>query len=115
MNELIFFLHIWIVLAFALGALRLGQAALTAFIGLQGVLANLLVVKQMSLFGLTVTCSDVFSIGGILSLNLLQEYFGKDAAKRAVNISLGALLFFALMSQIHLFYQPAPFDATHGA
>lgn len=69
----------------------------------------------MSLFGLTVTCSDVFSIGGILSLNLLQEYFGRDAAKHAVKISVGALLFFALMSQIHLLYQPSLFDAVHGA
>lgn len=115
MNELLFFSHILLVVAFALIALRLGKTALIAFIALQGILANLFVVKQMSLFGFSVTCSDVFAIGGILSLNLLQEYFGKDSAKMAVRISLASLLFFAVMSQFNLFYAPTPFDSTHNA
>lgn len=115
MNELIFFCHILAVIGFSLAALRLGKGALTAFIALQGVLANLFVVKQMTLFGFSVTCSDVFAIGGILSLNLLQEYFGKESAKRAVRISLISLLFFALMTQIHLLYEPTSFDTTHAA
>lgn len=115
MNEWLFFSHVLIVLGFALLALRLGQGALVAFIALQGVLANLFVVKQISLFGFSVTCSDVFAIGAILSLNLLQEHFGKEAAKQATKISLVALLFFALMAQIHLFYQPTPADTTHTA
>lgn len=115
MNELIFLGHTLIVVGFALGALRLGAMALTALIALFGVLANLFVVKQMTLFGFSVTCSDVFAIGGILSLNLLQEYFGKESAQKAIKISLWALLFFALMAQIHLLYTPASHDMTHGA
>lgn len=115
MNELIFLCHIFVVIGFSLGALRLGQGALIAFIALQGVLANLFVVKQMDLFGFSVTCSDVFAIGGILSLNLLQEYFGREKAKMAVKISFGALLFFALMTQIHLAYIPNGFDTTQGS
>ncbi len=103
------------VLGFVLISLRLGKSALIALIALQGVLANLFVVKQISFFGFAVTCSDVFAIGGILSLNLLQEYFGKPAAKQAVTISLAALLFFALMSQIHLLYIPTELDSTQHA
>lgn len=115
MNEVLFLAHVWIVIVFVLIALRLGSASLTALIAVQGILANLFVVKQMQLFGFSVTCSDVFAIGGILSLNLLQEYFGKDAAKRAVKISLGALLFFVAMSQIHLLYTPTSVDTTHNS
>ncbi len=115
MNELVFLFHIFIVIGFVLGALRLGKSALISFIALQGVLANLFVVKQMELFGFSVTCSDVFAIGGILSLNLLQEYFGKESAKQAVKISVATLLFFAFMSQIHLLYSPAVFDTTQEA
>lgn len=115
MNELVFFASILVVIAFALGALRLGKSALIAMIALQGIVANLFVVKQMSLFGFSVTCSDVFSIGGILSLNLLQEYFGRESAAKAIQISLLALVFFACMSQIHLLYVPSAFDYTHGA
>lgn len=112
MNELLFFFHIFLVVGFALISLRLGQVALIAFITLQGVLANLFVVKQMELFGFAITCSDVFAVGGILSLNLLQEYFGREAANYATRLSLGALLFFAIMSQIQLLYIPTEMDGT---
>lgn len=114
-NELCFLFHVGAVIAFVLLALRMGRGALVALIALLGVLANLFVVKQMSLFGFSVTCSDVFAVGGILSLNLLQEYFGKERAKQAVQISLFSLVFFALMSQIHLFYLPTALDTTQGA
>jgi len=114
-NELIFLLHSISVVLFALIALRLGKSALIVMVALQGVLANIFVVKQVSLFGFAVTCSDVFSIGGILSLNLLQEYFGKEAAKGAIKISLLVLLFFACMSQIHLLYVPSALDSTHSS
>ncbi len=115
MNEIFFLLHIVLVIGFVLGALRLGKTGLIALIALQGVFANLFVIKQISLLGFSVTCSDVFAIGGILSLNLLQEYFGKEAAKEAVKISLISLLFFALMSQMHLLYFPTAFDTAQTA
>ena len=115
MNEGLFFFAIFAVLAFVLWALRLGKTALVALIALQGVLANLFVIKQMSCFGLSITCSDVFSIGGMLALNLLQEYFGKEEAVKAVKASLLALLFFALMAQVHLWYVPSFSDTTQGA
>ena len=63
MNELIFLFHILLVLSFVLGALRLGKNALLSLLALQAILANLFVVKQISLFGFAVTCSDVFAIG----------------------------------------------------
>lgn len=115
MNEFVFLSHIIVVIAFVLISLRLGKSSLIALIALQGVLANLFVVKQMSLLGFSVTCSDVFAIGCILSLNLLQEYFGKESAKQATRISLLTLLFFAFASQIHLLYVPTPLDVTQTA
>jgi hypothetical protein len=114
-NELIFLFHIVTVIAFIFAALRLGKSALSAFIAMQAVLANLFVVKQISLFRFSVTCSDVFAIGSILSLNLLQEYFGKEAAKHAARISFLLLLFFAIASQIHLSYLPTLLDTTQSA
>ena len=114
-NEFIFLFHIFLVVASVLLGLRLGKSALIALVALQGVLANFFVVKQIFLFGFSVTCSDVFAVGCILSLNLLQEYFGKESAKKAAQVSLLSLIFFAIMSQIHLFYAPTSFDTTHEA
>lgn len=110
MNELLFFSHTFLVIAFVLWAARLGKSSLIALIALQGVLANLFVVKQMSLFGFSVTCSDVFSVGAIFALNLLQEYYGRDSARLALKISLLSLLFFSCMSQLHLLYLPLGSD-----
>lgn len=115
MNELLFFGHVFLVVGFLFAALKRGSAALTALIALQAVFANLFVVKQMLFFGLEVTCSDVYAIGGLLALNVLQEFFGKEAAKKAIGISFLASVFFAVMAQVHLLYAPSSFDQTHGA
>jgi queuosine precursor transporter len=115
MNEILFFSHIILIFLFLAAAVRLGQGVLTVFIALTSVLANLFVVKQMTLFGFQVTCSDVFAVGGILGLNLLQDLYGKEAARRAIRSSIFAMILFTLMSQIHLFYSPTMFDQTQSA
>lgn len=116
-NELIFLLHCSCISLFALGALWLGREALVGFICLQAILANLFVVKQITLLGLNATASDAFTVGGVLGLNLLQEYYGQDEAKKAIWISFFMLVFYGIVSQIHLAYIPSSFDTmqTHFA
>ncbi len=111
MNELLFFMHTLIIIGMTFGALRLGKEALIALIALFAVFANLFVLKQTILFGLMVTCSDVFSVGCILGLNLIQEVFGKEEAKKACIISFFAMAVFAILSQIHLYYQQISLDS----
>jgi hypothetical protein len=100
MNELIFILHTVFISLTALGALYLGQAALVAFVCLQCVLANLFVIKQITLFSFTATCSDAFTIGSVLGLNLLQEYYGREITRKTIWINFILLLFYAVVSQI---------------
>ena len=90
----------------------MGKETLIACFSIQAVLSNLFVTKQMECFGLTITCSDVFTIGAVLSLNLLQEYFGKKLAKKAIWIVFFLLLFFIFMAEIHLLYVPSAFDTV---
>src|SRR3990167_6154806 len=110
MNESIFFLHLFCVLGFLYGALWLGPLALTALIAVAACLANLFILKQITLFGLSLTCTDVFMIASMVGLNLMQEYFGKKVAHRAAMVSFFTLLFFFAMSVIHLLYRPALSD-----
>jgi len=112
MNELIFVLHVSVVLAFCFFSLKLGKKALVAFMALLAVLANLFVQKQIDLFGLTITCTDVFSIGAMFSFNLLQEFFGQKEGRKAIKITFFLLFFFALMSKVHLLYLPSTLDTT---
>ncbi|OGB97625.1 hypothetical protein A3F06_03790 [candidate division TM6 bacterium RIFCSPHIGHO2_12_FULL_36_22] len=112
-NEFIFIIHILAISIGNIVALRLGKEALVTFLCLQALLANLFVTKQVLLFGLCVTCTDSFIIGCDLSLNLLQEYFGKKIASKTIWISFTALLFYLVMTQIQLWYLPNCYDIMH--
>lgn len=106
MNELIFFCHVLFVIGSIFVSLKFGKIALHMIAASMAVFANLFVIKEMSLFGLTVTCSDVYSVGVIFSLNLLQEFFGKEEAKRAIYYCFAAMFFFGIVSFFHLSYVP---------
>jgi len=113
MNELIFLFHILIVIFFLGFSLRLGKTPLIIFIVLQTLCANIFVLKQINLFTLTVTSSDVYIVGAMLSLNILQEHFGEKIAKKAIYFSFYFSIFFLLMSMMHIIYLPSSSDQFH--
>jgi uncharacterized integral membrane protein (TIGR00697 family) len=112
-NELIFFGHALLISSASLIALRLGASALISFVSTCCILANLFVIKQVTLLGLSATGSDAFTIGAVLGLNMLQEYYGKQSARSAIAINFFLLVFYAIMSQIHLAYIPSSADIMH--
>ena len=113
MNELILFFQIGIISLFLIIALRLGKEALVTFTVLQMVLANLFVLKQTTLFGLQATSADALAVGSFLGFNLLQEFFSRQLAKKTIAITFVFLIFYALMSRVHLLYMPSGIDTTH--
>ena len=115
MNEVTFFLHIFSLLLFILLALRLGKEALIGCLAIQIILGNLFVLKQMECFGLQITCTDVYTIGSLLTMNLLQSIFGIQLARKTL-LTLFFLLFLVMiMSQFQLYYTPSAYDRHHGA
>ncbi|KKQ49546.1 MAG: hypothetical protein US69_C0004G0030 [candidate division TM6 bacterium GW2011_GWF2_38_10] len=112
-NEIIFFFHLVGIIVLTGAALWLGELALGALLCLLGVLSNVFVAKQIMLFGWAVTCSDVYAVGCIFCLNLIQEFFGRVQARRVIITSFFCLAVFLFMSQMHLVYVPNQFDVTH--
>jgi len=112
-NEFLFFTQIVIVIGMGILSLKLGRDALIALFCLQGILANMLILKQITLFSLNVTATDVFTIGSILSLNLIQEYFGKNAAQKAILINLTMTLFYLAITFSHGAFIQNSFDSMH--
>jgi len=110
MNELIFLFHLICISATTLIMLKFGIEALCSFLCVQAILANLFVIKQISLFGFNATASDVYIVGSVLTLNLIQEYYGKEKARMTIWISFGLLIFYTVVSQIHIAYIPSPTD-----
>lgn len=115
MNEFVFFIQTICVVGFSFLALNFGSAALATWITVQALIANLFVLKQVTLFGFQVTASDTFAIGSLMGLNLLQEYYGREEAKKASILCFFFLLFFAIVSQLHLFYQPNEADFSQAS
>jgi uncharacterized integral membrane protein (TIGR00697 family) len=115
MNEIIFFIHVSLLIGLSVFSLKTGEKALTCFIVLMGILSNLFVLKQIQLFSLTVTASDAYAICGIFSLNMIQEYYGEKAAKKTVFINFFFLFIFGILSTIHIQYIPSIFDKTQHA
>lgn len=115
LNECLFILQILLISGFALAAFKMGKEALIAWISIQAIIANLFVLKQITLFGFEVTASDAYIVGSLLGLNFLQEHFGREEAQKATWICFFFMFFFALISQLHLAYIPSLFDYSQGA
>ncbi|CAM0117167.1 queuosine precursor transporter [Rhabdochlamydiaceae symbiont of Dictyostelium giganteum] len=112
-NEALFLSQIGMILISVICAKRLGREALLTLAIFLALFANLFVLKQMTLFGLCVTCSDAYVIGHLLCLNLLQQQYGLNAAKQVTVLSFGAMLLFSLCSQMHLSFMPSESDYAH--
>jgi uncharacterized integral membrane protein (TIGR00697 family) len=110
MNELFFFLHIGLMIALVKGAEKWCRTALMSLSALLAVWGNFFVLKEVSLFGYHVTASDVYVIGSLLCLNLIQRKEGSQASRQSIVVSFSALLCFALFSQLHLLYEPTSQD-----
>ncbi len=108
------FLLQMLILASGLGgALFLGEAALVTFLFLQMILANLLVLKLVMLFGLEVTACDAFAISALIAMNLLRQYYGPDVAVRAVATTLFFTILTVAIMSMHNTWIPAPHDVMH--
>ncbi len=113
MNHLIFIVHTTIISGLTIIFGRMGQAALTSYISLLFVLANIFVIKQMELLNFSVTCADAYIIGVSFGINLLQEIWGKKVAQKAIFISFACSIFYLVMGYLHLAYSPASYDTSH--
>ena len=111
-NELLLLTHIAVITGMVLLSFRLGAAALVAFMCSSTVIANLFVLKQISIFGLDATGSDAYIIASILSFNLLHEFYGKSDAQKAIWISFLSLIFYTIVSQFQIAYIACPADTT---
>ncbi len=112
MNELLFLFHALVICTTLLASIKIGKQALITFVAVQAICANLFVLKAISLLGLTATGADAYIIGALLGSQLLQEFYGKQAAQLAIWLSFGFALFYVIMSQIHIGYLPHVCDTS---
>lgn len=114
MNELLFFVSIAAAFTSVVMVARFfGKAGLFAWIGVAAVLANLLIPKVVTLFGLNVNLGSVLFSSLFLATDILSERFGLKESRRAVYVALIADLLFIAATQVGLLFIPSEMDVVH--
>lgn len=118
-NELIFFGQAALVYGATLWLSKRSTGGsreiLAGWMGLLGIMANLFVSKQITLFGLEVTASDIYAVGLFLQLNIIQELEGREAGRRAMKLAFIFQLIFLALSSLHLLLAPNQHDQSQTA
>lgn len=106
--------QIGICCGLSLVALRVGEKCLNSWLCLLAVAMNLFVTKQITLLGLDVTASEALAVSYLLGLSLIQEYYGREAARKHVFTAFLCCVGFLFLTQTHLFFHPNKYDMMHG-
>ncbi len=112
MNELLFTIHVATISIAALCFARAGKTALINYVSLLFLMANIFVIKQIELFNFCITSTDAFIVGISFSCNLLQEFWGKEFARKAIWTSFASCITYMIISKIIILYHPAYCDMT---
>lgn len=112
-NEILFVTQSILVSVFAIGSVLLGQGCLFAFSAVCWIFGNFYVLKEVTIGGLEVITTDSFAIGANIGIMLLQEYYGKKAAKNSIFVGVYMALFFLVISQFLVWYVPNTHDIYH--
>jgi uncharacterized integral membrane protein (TIGR00697 family) len=78
-------------------------------------IGNLMVLKQMSLFGFIVTTADVYAVGVILVLNYIRESYDDKHVHQAMQYSFASLLLLALAAYFQVSYEAIAQDTMSTA
>lgn len=92
-----------------------GKKGLLAFNVLATILANIEVLILVNAFGIEMTLGNVLFASTFLITDILSENHGKEDANKAVIISTLCSIFFIMLSQMWLLYEPSTEDRVSDA
>ena len=111
MNEKLLFIEIFTVFSLLLLAKKFfGKNGVLAWIPLATITANILTVKNASIFGLNTAIGSVMFASTFLATDILTECYGVKDAQRGVLMGFFGAVMFMICSQIALLYSPSSID-----
>ena len=111
MNEILLVASLFVIYGCVLLAYRLfGKSGLYCFTAIATITANIEVLILVDAFGMEQTLGNILFASTFLVTDIISEVEGKAAAKKAVNIGIFTSVFFIMVSQAWLLYQPSSND-----
>ncbi len=111
MNELLWFAMLFVNFLLILALYRFaGKTGLFVWVPIATIVANIQVVKMVSLFGMDATLGNIVYASSFLVTDILSENYGKDYAKKAVFFGFFSVLSFTLLMNLALLFTPAADD-----
>lgn len=112
-NELIFAVQMIVLLLSVYASSSLGRSSLVTCLCVQSILANIMVLKKIYLFGLDVTGSDAFAVASILCINVLREKYDSKSTQEGMYACWLWMVLSALLFQLHINFIPSASDVMH--
>jgi len=110
-NELIWLIFAIVTFTIFLTTYKLfGKTGIFMWIVFATVLANILVLTNINLFGLKATLGNIIYGTIFLGTDILTEIYGKKVAKKAVYIGFGAMVSYYIIMQIAINFHPNEAD-----
>ena len=111
MNELLLILSLFVLYGGVLLFYKLfGAIGLYCYSAVATVLANIEVLMLVDAFGMEMTLGNILFATTFIVTDILSENEGKEAAQKAVLLSVSCSVLFLLISQSWLLYTPAASD-----
>ena len=90
----------------------LGKEGLIGWMGIASILANILIIKNVDLLGISATLGNVLFASNFLATDMITESYGYKEAKKGVKFAIISVISFLIISQFALLYVPNAQDIS---
>lgn len=114
MNELLLILEIIIVFSLVITSDKIfKKEGLIGWICIASIIANIQVIKNINILGLSATLGNVMFASNFLATDILSIKYGIKYSKKGINMGLFATITLLITSQIAIRFIPNEFDIVH--
>lgn len=88
----------------------LGKEGLIGWMGIASVLANMLILKNVDILGISATLGNILFASNFLATDMLTENYGYKEAKKGVKFAIVSVIIYLIVGQAALLFIPNEFD-----
>lgn len=88
----------------------LGKEGIIGWMGIASILANMLILKNVDIFGINATLGNVLFASNFLATDILTENYGYKEAKKGVLFAIVSVIIYLVIGQVALLFTPNTSD-----